>query len=203
MNEKFFDLKKEKQDRMINAALKVFAINGYKHASTDDIVAEAGISKGLLFHYFGSKLGLYSFLYDYSVRFMKLELTSGVSTNTTDYFEIRKQIEFSKMQVLKNYPYMQQFLDRSKSENVNEALLAIEELRGVLPEVYTDIMNQVDKSLFAADIDLVKLDTMLEYTIRGLMAERFEALSFNPEMLYEETVSYLMMMKKIVYQLKK
>ena len=48
MNEKFFDLKKEKQDRMINAALKVFASNGYKHASTDDIVTEAGISKGLL-----------------------------------------------------------------------------------------------------------------------------------------------------------
>ena len=53
MNEKFFDLKKEKQDRMINASLKLFAINGYKHASTDDIVNEAGISKGLLFHYFG------------------------------------------------------------------------------------------------------------------------------------------------------
>ena len=51
MNEKFFDLKKEKQDRMINAALKVFALNGYRHASTDDIVREAAISKGLLFHY--------------------------------------------------------------------------------------------------------------------------------------------------------
>ena len=122
MNEKFFDLKKEKQDRMINAALKVFALNGYKHASTDDIVAEAGISKGLLFHYFGSKLGLYTFLYDYSVRFMKLELTRGVD-NSKDYFEIRKKMEFSKMQVLKNYPYMQNFLDRSKSENVKEALV--------------------------------------------------------------------------------
>ena len=37
MNEKFFDLNKEKQDRMINAALKVFAKQGYRHASTDDI----------------------------------------------------------------------------------------------------------------------------------------------------------------------
>ena len=46
------NLKKEKQDRMINAALKVFAMNGYQKASTDDIVKEAGISKGLLFHYF-------------------------------------------------------------------------------------------------------------------------------------------------------
>ena len=74
MNSKFFDLKKEKQDRMINAALKVFALQGYRHGSTDDIVREAAVSKGLLFHYFGSKLGAYRFVYDYSVRYMNLEL---------------------------------------------------------------------------------------------------------------------------------
>ena len=49
MNEKFFDLKKEKQDRMINAALKVFALNGYRHASTDDIVREAAIRRDYYF----------------------------------------------------------------------------------------------------------------------------------------------------------
>ena len=202
MNEKFFDLKKEKQDRMINASLKLFALNGYKHASTDDIVTEAGISKGLLFHYFGSKLGLYTFLYDYSVRFMKLELTRGVleSSHTTDYFEIRKQIEMAKMQVLKNYPYMQQFLDRCKYENVSEALLAIEEQRNVLPEVYASIMGQADTSLFAEKVDINKLDAMLDYTIKGLMTEHFQDASFHPEMLYEETVSYLMMMKEIAYR---
>lgn len=202
MNEKFFDLKKEKQDRMINASLKIFALNGYKHASTDDIVAEAGISKGLLFHYFGSKLGLYTFLYDYSVRFMKLELTRGVldPANTTDYFQLRKQIEFSKMQVLKNYPYMQQYLDRCKYENVSEALLAIEDQRNVLSEVYAEIMERADKKLFADNVDFEKLDAMLEYTIKGLMTERFQDSSFHPEMLYEETVGYLMMMRKMAYQ---
>ena len=70
MNSKFFELKKEKQDRMINAALKVFAVNGYRHASTDDVVKEANISKGLLFHYFENKLGVYQFAYDYAVRYM-------------------------------------------------------------------------------------------------------------------------------------
>ena len=48
MNDKFFDLKSEKQDRMINASLKVFASNGYRHASTDDIVKEA-VSKAASF----------------------------------------------------------------------------------------------------------------------------------------------------------
>ena len=200
MNEKFFDLKKEKQDRMINAALKVFAQNGYKHASTDDIVSEAGISKGLLFHYFGSKLGLYTFLHDYSVRFMKLELTTGVSSSVKDYFEIRKQMEFAKMQVLKNYPYMQQFLDRCAVENVNEALVAIEGQRGVIREVYAGLKAQADQSLLADNVSFEKLDAMLDYTITGLMCARFGDDSFHPEMLYEETVSYLDMMKQISYK---
>ena len=56
MNDKFFELKREKQDRMINAALLIFSKAPYKHASTDDIVKEARISKGLLFHYFGNIL---------------------------------------------------------------------------------------------------------------------------------------------------
>ena len=59
MNHKFFDVSKEKQDRIINAALLVFAQNGYRHAGTDEVVRRACISKGLLFHYFESKLGLY------------------------------------------------------------------------------------------------------------------------------------------------
>ena len=89
VNDKFFDLKKEKQDRMINAALKVFATQGYRHGSTDDIVREAGVSKGLLFHYFGSKVGVYRFIYDYSVKYMMLELRSTVDTKEKDLFYIR------------------------------------------------------------------------------------------------------------------
>ncbi len=200
MNEKFFDLKKEKQDRMINAALKVFAMGGYKHASTDDIVGEAGISKGLLFHYFGSKLGLYSFLFDYSVRFMKLELTGAVSSKEQDYFEIRRRMEYAKLQVLKNYPYMQQFLNRCRREDVSEALVAIERQRNVLSDVEAVLKNQADRSRFKADVDYEKLDQMLSYTLNGLMNAHFEEASFHPDMLYDESCAYLAMMKTLSYR---
>ncbi len=200
MNEKFFDLKKEKQDRMINAALKIFSIGGYKHASTDDIVSEAGISKGLLFHYFGSKLGLYSFLYDYSVRFMKLEITGGVSSTEQDYFEIRRAMEYAKMQVLKNYPYMQQFLDRCRFEDVSEALMAIERQKNVLTDIQAVLKNQSNRSLFKDGVDYEKLDQMLTYTVDGLMDARFQDASFQPELLYNETCAYFDMMKKLTYR---
>ena len=200
MNGKFFDLKKEKQDRMINAALKVFALNGYRHASTDDIVREAAISKGLLFHYFGSKLGVYSFVYDYSVRYMTLELKSSVDEKETDLFELMKQAECARMHAMRGYPYMQQFLNKSMSENVSEALLAIEDKRNDLLETYEKIYSRIDKSSLPAGVDGDKLHKMLDFTIKGLMTERFLDASFQPEMLYEEIVDYLNMMKNIVYR---
>ena len=55
MNQKFFALSKEKQMRIINAGMEYFGKYGYKKAVTDDIANKAGISKGLLFHYFDNK----------------------------------------------------------------------------------------------------------------------------------------------------
>lgn len=43
------ELTEEKRRRILNAALEEFAKHDYKGASTDDIAAKAGISKGLLF----------------------------------------------------------------------------------------------------------------------------------------------------------
>ena len=91
MNPKFFDVKKEKQDAIINAALMVFAENGYRKASTDVMVKEAGISKGLLFHYFTSKQGLYDFIVDYSTKYMILELTRTVKKSEKDLFSLMLQ----------------------------------------------------------------------------------------------------------------
>ena len=197
MNDKFFNLKKEKQDRMINAALKIFATWGYRHASTDDIVKEASISKGLLFHYFGSKLGVYTFVYDYSVRYMVLELKSAVDPKQTSFFEIVKQMELAKMRAMRGYPYMQQFLNRSQQEDVSEALIAIEDKRNVLSEVYDQIKSQIDFSSLPVGMDGVKLYKMVELTTKGLMSEHFGDSSFQPEMLYEEIVSYVDMLERM------
>lgn len=198
MNEKFFDLKKEKQDRMINAALKVFGIRGYQFASTDDIVKEAGISKGLLFHYFGSKLGVYTFIYDYSVRFMTMELKATVPSKETNFFQIHKQIESAKMLVLKNYPYMQLFLDKCDTENVSEALTAIEEKKQELHALYDSMEAQADFSGFPEGADTVKIRNMLCYTLKNLMKEHFSYGSFQAEHLYEENISYIDLLQKLI-----
>ncbi len=185
---------------MINASLKIFALNGYRHASTDEIVAEAGISKGLLFHYFINKLGLYSFLYDYSTRFMMLELSSCPVKNQEDFFELVRMKENAKMQVLRNYPYMQLFLDSVRFEDVKEALYATEERRNILPEAEKDFMKHADLARFRPEVDIDKLNKVISYMLRGMMEDRFLENSFHPDMMNEEIGAYLAMLKKLTYR---
>ncbi|MCR5720074.1 MAG: TetR/AcrR family transcriptional regulator [Lachnospiraceae bacterium] len=196
MNEKFFDLKKEKQDRMINGALKVFALNGYGHASCDDIVKEAGISKGLLFHYFESKLGVYTFVYDYSVKFMSLEIKSRVSDKEKDLFKLIKQVEYARMQVMCGYPFMQLFLNRAENEDVSEALLATEEMKNKMQEVLEGIYSQSTTCLSDEKVDINRVRKMLEYTIKGLLADHHMSGSFRPDMVYDEITEYIDMVKE-------
>ncbi len=52
-------LDKSKRDKILKASLEEFAEYGYEKASTDRISQRAEVSKGLIFHYFGSKSKLY------------------------------------------------------------------------------------------------------------------------------------------------
>ena len=52
----FTELDSEKQERILDAALKEFAEYGYENGSTNRIVKNCGISKGSLFTYFENKL---------------------------------------------------------------------------------------------------------------------------------------------------
>ncbi len=63
MNEKFYFLPIEKQQRIINAGFRVFSQNTYKKSPMQEIADEAGISKSLLFHYFHNKKELYLFFF--------------------------------------------------------------------------------------------------------------------------------------------
>lgn len=127
MNEKFFTLSPEKQARITNAALEVFARNDYKHASTDDIAAKAGISKGLLFYYFRNKQSLYLYLYDYALEQVRGQVLRQKLDGVTDFFELMHIGARAKLELLTRCPYLLEFSIRafySRGEAVSDAVQA-------------------------------------------------------------------------------
>lgn len=63
--DKFLELPKEKQLKIINAGFEYFGRYGYKGANTEDIANKAGISKGALFYYFKNKESFYLYLHEF------------------------------------------------------------------------------------------------------------------------------------------
>lgn len=201
MNEKFFDLNREKQDRMINASLKVFAENGYRHASTDVIVKDAGISKGLLFHYFGSKSGLYAFLFDYSVKYMIFEYDRIINKNSNDYFEIRKDMEKAKLNVLRNYPYMSQFIESGICENTLDVIATIEESKNNYLETLAGYTLNASKGQLHPAVDDKKVESLIRYAVDGLTNDQLKEGCYQPEMLYKQICVYIDTLKALTTSL--
>lgn len=108
--ETFRRLPMEKQNRIIDAALTVFGRNGYKKASIGDIAAAADISKGMVFHYFGSKKALYLYLAELCFRLMMEEIEKGSDRNVTDFFDRIRMTADIKMSVMKKHPAILSFL---------------------------------------------------------------------------------------------
>ncbi|MBL9022839.1 MAG: TetR/AcrR family transcriptional regulator [Myxococcales bacterium] len=49
----------ERREQLLTVAMSLFLERPYDQVSMDDLAARAGVSKGLVFHYFGSKRELY------------------------------------------------------------------------------------------------------------------------------------------------
>jgi AcrR family transcriptional regulator len=53
------DAPAERREELLAAGLRLFSDRPYDELGIDDIAAEAGVAKGLLYYYFGSKRGFY------------------------------------------------------------------------------------------------------------------------------------------------
>ena len=58
-----------KRHRILDAAYSCFARHGYHKTSVEEVARAADIAKGMVFHYFGSKLGLFEYLVADSLAF--------------------------------------------------------------------------------------------------------------------------------------
>lgn len=200
MNPKFFDVNKDKQDNIINAALRIFAVKGYKDASTDVIVKEAGISKGLLFHYFESKKGLYEFICDYSSKYMILELTRSVKSREKDFFNVISQIEAGKTRVLRNYPYMQQFLRSLSYEKDPEAIAQFGESLSNLETAYNNIYAQINPNKFFDSTDYKKVIEIINWINDGYVKSSLQKGVTSADEMNEGFNEYLNLLKKHFYK---
>ena len=84
--EAFEKLSADKKELILSAGMKEFSQKPYKEASTDSITKACGISKGLLFHYFGSKKAFYFYCLESAMEKLTAQAQSKEEVN--DFYDI-------------------------------------------------------------------------------------------------------------------
>jgi AcrR family transcriptional regulator len=199
--ENFFALPTEKQKNIRNAALKVFGQNGYRKASVKDISDAAGISKSMVFYYFGSKKDLYLYLVDYCSDVLTGTIISHNNQLPNDYFERMKVATVRQMMSLKKEPFFLPFLSTVLVETDQEVYKEIAKYRTLAATFQNDYaFKDVDLSKFKDDVDPKIVLRMLLW-----MAEGFSKnISFGSDEAFQKSIDEfiegLEMLRKNVYK---
>jgi TetR/AcrR family transcriptional regulator len=194
LNNKFYNLPKEKQNAIINAGFQVFSENSYKKSPVSEIARRANISKALLFHYFKNKKEFYFFLYDYAVNLMMEMAGEEVTTTDTDFFEIFLKSVRCKCRLTKQYPYMTRFIMKPYYEEDAEVAEELKEKNvAVTNNSVHSILERIDRDKFKEDVDIEELINIIIWCGDGYMKKNYQNLDVNIDEVekgYEEMLDF-------------
>lgn len=207
MFSKFLNLNPEKQQRIINAACKEFAQKGYDNASTNEMVKEAGISKGLLFHYFNSKKELYLYLYDHLQEMFMEKIYAKIDWNERDIFAKLRQMTLLKFELFIEYPELINYMKSANFEDSNEVKHEVAQRHNKLVvTAYQRFFSDVDQSKFKEDIEINQAINIIFWTLEGFanqQQEKYKKISsdqLNMEAIIAEMETYSETLRNAFYK---
>ncbi len=168
--EKFINLPQEKQKYIIDGALTIFGSNGYKKSSVSDIASAAGISKAMVFHYFGTKKALYLYLLDMCSNLIIDAINEKYDDTITDFFDRMLNASNIKISVMKKHPAIISFLTSAYFETDHEVQDDIKLILKQGEEIRSRIaFNGVDASKFKDGIDIKVVMKILIWLAEGFV----------------------------------
>lgn len=205
--DKFLNLDKEKQERILNAAMKEFAQKGFNNASTNEIVKEANIGKGMLFHYFNSKKDLFLFLYDYTLDVLMKELYGKIDLSERDVLKRLRQFLSSKYVLVGKHPDMFDFIKTANLEESEEVKKYLDAKNNEHQKYsYGKVLENIDTSKFRDNIDINRAINVILWTLEGVSEkekEKARTLSLA-ELKYNEILiemdSYVELFRNTFYK---
>src|SRR5208337_624250 len=101
----FRQLPPDKQERVLTAALAEFADQGYRAASLNRVVAQAGIAKGSLYQYFPNKEGIFRHIFQHALTQVWRTLTTvKEETLGEDFFARLEKSLLAGVRFLREHP---------------------------------------------------------------------------------------------------
>ena len=109
----------ERKKQLLRVALDIFIEKGYYGTSTREIARQAGVSSGLLFHYFSNKESIYLELIKIGIQEMKINTEMAMESPCNYLFQIMKNT-FEQLENNSFFAKMFVFMDNVQYTVVNE-----------------------------------------------------------------------------------
>ncbi len=210
MNDKLAALPEDKRKNILSAALTEFAEHGYLNASTNRIVKAAGISKGLLFHYFDSKKKLFLYVLDYTINHLMQKMSTYTVTLSGDFFEQIVQYALIKMRIGIEEPEMYHILYDvyvNLPADIKEDLMA--RYGRILSDTRKDFVMTMDETKLrdgitretAVNLIIDFLDGYYQRSIEDFKKKTPDELlaSFHTDMM-DDIMKYINIIKRGLYE---
>jgi len=195
--DRFQKLTPEHQKRILDACIEEFAEHGYERASTNEIVKKAGIPKGTLFYFFGSKKDLYLYILDMAVLRSVERMRDFYTDPPADLFDRLLYHSQARMQFVLSEPRLYRFFYQAFLSTPAELK---SEMQNRYPAYFAG-----SQQLLLKDIDLLKfkegVDVNQAYQLIHLVAEGV----FNrylPELSRVDAADSLRLVDRIITEVK-
>lgn len=162
--EAFEKLSEEKQELILSIGMREFSQKTFKDASTDTITKECGISKGILFHYFGSKKEFY--FYCLSKAMERLTTKTVTKEETEDFYDVLFSFMDRKMSLCMKYSdemHMVNMASRDASAEIAERKTEI--IRNYMVQGQMESAQTLKRALQTLDL---KSSENMQKTLEGL-----------------------------------
>ena len=197
----FNQLDESKKLRIINAALSEFADKGYNAASTNEIARKAQISKGSLFHYFGTKEKLYTWLIEYGIKLIETALYANDQLRQEDFIEVLVQSALIKMKVFQEYPDLKDFFLRIYQTDQTDEDRWAGQLTQVMSKFQSTALDRVDTRKFRNDMQTAEVLRISYWIIDGMGKDYIQAgQGFGPDDMLKLTSDMMATLKKLIYK---
>ena len=201
MIEKFEQMDEEKRVRIINSAISEFAKSGFDKGSTNVIVKEAEISKGLIFHYFGSKVKLFLYLFDYCTELITKDLYEKVDLKNGDILERIHNITLKKVILLQKHPDIFGFVKTAYMEsNLQIKEMIMKKQQEIYKEAQVKFLSNIDFSYFKEGLDIEKSMTVIYSTLESVSMKEMDKGDFNVNEVVKKVEDYIDFFKKLFYK---
>lgn len=183
----FERLAESKREVILSVGIRTFSEKSYQDVSTDAVTKACGISKGILFHYFGSKKGYYLYCLEQALQCLTVKTED---TFLGDFYEVLFGSMNRKMLLCLEHPYEMRMVNMASRDASAEIA---EGKTNLLQRYMADVRVESQKLLMAAfeklslreDVDRQKAAEGLQIYIRAVLNRYLLQYQEMPDRFFE------------------